>query len=61
MILSLPARGVWVEIMKTLRDSMAGFRHSPRGECGLKFGNRFMYVEPYGSLPARGVWVEIKR
>ena len=35
------------------------FRHSPRGECGLKFGNAKIFGGVTMSLPSRGVWVEI--
>ena len=59
MLLSLPARGVWVEIMCHCRLNWICIRHSPRGECGLKSG---LYIKEKAigkSLPARGVWVEI--
>ena len=35
---SLPMRGVWIEIKATCRW-FAATRHSPCGECGLKFGD----------------------
>ena len=34
---SLPARGVWVEIYLKRGPGLFIHRHSPRGECGLKF------------------------
>ena len=36
MLLSLPARGVWVEITPYTGTSWTASSHSPRGECGLK-------------------------
>ena len=49
--MSLPARGVWVEIFTTDETGLVGIRHSPRGECGLKFSiatgiNNFFSVTP---------------
>ena len=35
-------------------------RHSPHGECGLKYPDRPDHHERDGSLPAWGVRVEIK-
>ena len=34
---SLPARGVWVEITSQVPRRPLPARHSPHGECGLKF------------------------
>ena len=34
-------------------------RHSPRGECGLKFSSFICFIFLPASLPARGVWIEI--
>ena len=36
MLLSLPARGVWIEISTLEEITLTEFGHSPRGECGLK-------------------------
>ena len=35
-IKSLPARGVWIEILRDNLVTSGEIRHSPRGECGLK-------------------------
>ena len=34
-------------------------RHSPQGECGLKYGVSVRRAQPVLSLPARGVWIEM--
>ena len=36
-----------------------GLRHSPHGECGLKFDFNNLGQPHYKSLPTRGVWIEI--
>ena len=56
---SLPARGVWVEIGAGLQAQEGDFRHSPHGECGLKSTTSWATKCRTASLPARGVWVEI--
>ena len=57
--MSLPARGVWIEIeyLPYLFTPRKG--HSPQGECGLKYQCEVAVVGPVQSLPARGVWIEI--
>ncbi len=34
---SLPARGVWIEIIGMNSMEWRTVRHSPQGECGLKY------------------------
>ena len=59
-IVSLPARGVWIEIVSNQgKRELPGHRHSPRGECGLKLAGYAEMVRRLQSLPARGVWIEI--
>ena len=56
---SLSARRVWIEI--TLYEIGGGllFRHSPRGECGLKSNISEETMVGAVSLSARRVWIEI--
>ena len=35
---SLSARRVWIEIVSTRNGLYGVLRHSPQGECGLKYG-----------------------
>ena len=56
---SLPARGVWIEIMRTIDTTLETHRRSPQGECGLKLHGRQDACLLGRSLPARGVWIEI--
>ena len=56
---SLPARGVWIEIWRNTKWSICP-RHSPQGECGLKYAVQWRSENAGGSLPARGVWIEIR-
>ena len=44
-------------MITTLRN--AGRRHSPHGECGLKFAEDWELLGEEMSLPAWGVWIEI--
>ena len=37
MIASLPARGVWIEIVEHPWDERSETSRSPQGECGLKY------------------------
>ena len=56
---SLPAWGVWIEIIKLCPfDQFTGSR-SPHGECGLKSKPLVGLRLPIPSLPAWGVWIEI--
>ena len=58
-ILSLPWRGVWVEIVFVVKKLIQFGSHSLGGECGLK-SILFIYIYTFlKSLPWRGVWVEI--
>ena len=56
---SLPARGVWIEILSWFTCSATSCSHSPQGECGLKYEVLGGELVGFGSLPARGVWIEI--
>ena len=57
--MSLPARGVWIEIgYRREVISVCGCR-SPQGECGLKWDELGRQRLALVSLPARGVWIEI--
>ena len=56
---SLPARGVWIEILVMLYGFLSRRRHSPQGECGLKYKPSIIKYDKHVSLPARGVWIEI--
>ena len=38
-MLSLPARGVWIEILVEFLIIQNKPSHSPQGECGLKFSS----------------------
>ena len=58
---SLPAWGVRVEMRRSLRCAATTRRHSPHGECGLKYQARLRKVRSPWSLPAWGVRVEINR
>ena len=57
--MSLPARGVWIEMRNMSLQAIRASRRSPRGECGLKFFHDIASYMYYLSLPARGVWIEI--
>ena len=60
-VTSLPARGVWIEIGSASVMPSTSCSHSPRGECGLKYGSNSAGKEIHTtSLPARGVWIEIR-
>ena len=59
--MSLPARGVWIEIGQLTTVLYVPSRHSPRGECGLKFDDDGNLSDVILSLPARGVWIEMSR
>ena len=50
--MSLPARGVWIEISASLDSSPRKSGRSPHGECGLKY----LYL---GIGYQLGVWIEI--
>ena len=56
---SLPARGVWIEIRRSWSNRCRRPRHSPQGECGLKYDVACDPLRCLVSLPARGVWIEI--
>jgi len=58
-LLSLPARGAWIEMayFSLSRSAMCG--RSPPGERGLKFLMQLYALFLYWSLPARGAWIEI--
>ena len=58
-ILSLPWRGVWVEIVFVVKKLIQFGGHSLGGECGLKYSPTGFLPSDILSLPWRGVWVEI--
>ena len=57
--MSLPARGVWIEILAVCQGGGWETGHSPQGECGLKSAFTATTPPERPSLPARGVWIEI--
>ena len=56
---SLPAWGVWIEIVSGSKISPPCAGHSPHGECGLKLFKQAEDILQLLSLPAWGVWIEI--
>lgn len=58
-LLSLPARGVWIEMYRTRHHGRYAPSHSPQGECGLKFLDRLVKRSVPGSLSLRRAWIEI--
>ena len=61
LIVSQPARAVWIEISVAVLLSLVLICHSLRGLCGLKclyFGTD---LRPGWSQPARAVWIEISQ
>ena len=59
--LSLPTRGVRVEIRSLRGTRLHARSHSPQGECGLKWYAPITPSDRIASLPTRGVRVEIPR
>ena len=59
-IVSLPARGAWIEIYFWRTRILFRLRRSLRGERGLKYHGKFFDNIILKSLPARGAWIEIK-
>ena len=59
LLMSLPARGVWIEIQPRRTGPYVHAGHSPQGECGLKYRPGRQADGANESLPARGVWIEI--
>ena len=59
MLLSQPARAVWIEIPAFPENVNYRDSHSLRGLCGLKFHNLDNSPVPSQSQPARAVWIEI--
>ena len=57
---SLPAWGVRVEIPCRSRRFARTLRHSPHGECGLKYTMHIILAAYIVSLPAWGVRVEMQ-
>ena len=45
-LLSLPTRGVWIEIANDNRPYLSTDSRSPHGECGLKSSNVATNAEP---------------
>ena len=60
-LLSLPARGAWIEIAAGRAADNAAQRRSPHGERGLKWKLDGDCRTLAGSLPARGAWIEMCR
>ena len=58
-LVSLPARGVWIEMYRTRHHGRYAPSHSPQGECGLKFLDRLVKRSVPGSLSLRRAWIEI--
>ena len=58
-IRSLPAWGVWIEIINPNHTNNYESRHSPHGECGLKCTAVAVHIGEIRSLPAWGVWIEM--
>ena len=56
---SLPAWGVWIEIVWSDKQFDEVASHSPHGECGLKSRCMYALLSELVSLPAWGVWIEI--
>ena len=56
---SLPAWGVWIDIIWFLSAFICHLCHSPHGECGLKYNRKALPFVAGRSLPAWGVWIEI--
>ncbi len=56
--LSLPAWGVWIEIVLSLSLRLLTRRRSPHGECGLKWPKCLRHPSNI-SRPAWGVWIEM--
>ena len=52
--LSLPAWGVWIEIVRTAKPCAVGSGRSPHGECGLKWNLLFMPGKPSNSRSPHG-------
>ena len=57
--MSLPSWGVWIEIRMFVLDRLNRPRHSPHGECGLKYVMTSLTYQSKKSLPSWGVWIEI--
>ncbi len=59
IVLSQPARAVWIEIYPSNDLYPSYDRHSLRGLCGLKYQFRLGRRLHMLSQPARAVWIEI--
>ncbi len=58
--MSLPALGVWIEIVNDNTNKHKTERHSQHWECGLKCQKWRTRCAHGSSLPALGVWIEIR-
>ena len=56
---SLPARGVWIEISKSISCPVIRFPSLPARGVWIEINLLPMTDEEIESLPARGVWIEI--
>ena len=59
-VVSLPARGVWIEIMLGYSGSMPSESLPARG-VWIEISNLAAGCRSSPSLPARGVWIEISQ
>ena len=59
LLLSLPPRGAWIEMLTGNQGSYLKHCRSPRGERGLKFPEPQKGPDVLLSLPPRGAWIEI--
>ena len=59
IIMSLPSRGAWIEIIMVGAALPKTRCRSPRGERGLKYREEAAHKDESGSLPSRGAWIEI--
>ncbi len=58
-VLSLPARGAWIEITWNIVVYTTVVCRSPQGERGSKSITSDIDTKTNASLPARGAWIEI--
>ena len=60
LIVSLPVRGAWIEMIKSPCSRPLETGRSPCGERGLKYHQRPGFADAVMSLPVRGAWIEIR-
>ena len=59
MVMSRPARALWIEMVKALKALARLISRGPRGPCGLKFESEIITTPYSRSRPARALWIEI--